>query len=173
MYHINSEVKRNNSLLSALTETIFFLSTLLHLFLTNEMLFLYLRFWTLFRSSRCIHFRAGVSSLRFQIASCRFWSAWSGPLNLSVLVFFSIYHAVYKLWDSRPRTVKRIQNSVLIHFVRLVLDDALALSKLSFTLNFIWNRVTTESCSFGTQKHKGCFCWQVQRDFGPDLLTDE
>lgn len=60
----------------------------------------YLRFWTLFRSSRCIHFRAGISSLRFQIASCCFWSTWSRPLNLSVLIFFSHYHAVYKTLSS-------------------------------------------------------------------------
>lgn len=107
------------------------------LFLKNEMLVLYLRFWRLFWSSWCIHFRAGISNLRFQIASCRLWSTWSGPLNLSALIFFSHYHVSgSELRDSRPRTVKRIQNSVLIHFVRLVraLMMLWLLSKLSFRL---------------------------------------
>lgn len=138
---LKCEAKRNNSLLSALTETIFFLSAILNLFfylffLKNVMLLLYFRFWTLFRSSRCIHFRAGISSLRFQIASCRFWSAWSGPLNLSVLVFFSLCHAVYKALSSETADLELLNTyrTLLIHFVRLVLDDALALSKVSLLI---------------------------------------
>lgn len=163
MYHINIEAKRNNSLLSVPAETISLYLCIIMSFFEKWDVVSYLKLWTLFRSSRCTR----ISNPYFLIASCRFWSPCFGPLNLSELIFFChfsvSFRGVCEALSSETDDLELLNThrtwywSISWDFSRCGWRSRL-LANSSFGID-----LEQSSHRKKEKKHKGCYCWQVQR----------